>query len=94
MTAHLQSLYGRDTTGLLTRQQVADHLGLSWRSVLRLEQRGGLVAVRLGRSVRYRPKDVDALIERGLQNDEDPAGVPGLVTTSADGTGEREQAYR
>jgi excisionase family DNA binding protein len=47
---------------LLTKQEVADRLKVSVRTVERMEAAGDLVAIRLGRSVRFRAEDVAALI--------------------------------
>ena len=59
-------LYVRDMTPtpepLLTTDQVADLLQISRRSVERLEESGRLASVRIGRLVRYRREDVEALI--------------------------------
>jgi len=93
VNSHEQELYDAGRL-LLTREQVARELGVSPRTVARLVERGELTYVRIGRLARFRPADLAAFVERALVHDEDPAGVPGLVTTSADGTGEREQAYR
>lgn len=46
---------------LMTRRQVAAALGFSERHVYSLEKRGLLPAVKIGRSVRYRPSDVAAI---------------------------------
>ena len=49
---------------LLTRQQVADLLNVSTRTIDRWTEAGKLPAVKmpLGHSVRYRPEDVDAIM--------------------------------
>jgi excisionase family DNA binding protein len=64
---------------LLSRDQVAECLGASVSTVVRLERRGDLPHVKLGRLVRFRPVDVDALIERAYggnsTNDESPACI-------------------
>ena len=57
---------------LLSRDQVAECLGASVSTVVRLEQRGELPRVKLGRLVRFRPGDVDALIEQSSENDTTP----------------------
>ena len=46
---------------LLTRGQAAQVLGFSERHLFDLEKRGILKAVRIGRSVRYRPQDLEAV---------------------------------
>jgi excisionase family DNA binding protein len=48
---------------LLNRQEVASRLGVSVKTVQRLEGSGVLGAVRLGRSVRYREGDIEGLIQ-------------------------------
>ncbi len=52
---------------LLDIQQVADHLRVSDRTIFSITKRGELPAVRIGRSVRYRPADVAAYCERLAQ---------------------------
>ena len=49
---------------LLTKQQVADLLNVSTRTIDRWTEAGKLPAVKmpLGHSVRYRPEDVDAIM--------------------------------
>lgn len=51
-----------NTDPLLTRDEVADLLRVSRRTVERMEDSGQLQAIRIGRQVRYRRADVDALI--------------------------------
>jgi excisionase family DNA binding protein len=71
---------------LLSRDQVAECLGASVSTVVRLERRGDLPHVKLGRLVRFRPVDVETLIERAHAgnptNDESPACMPGSVDNS------------
>lgn len=50
------------TDQLLTRQQVADLLAVSPRTVFSLTDRGELPAVRLGGAVRYSPSDIDRFV--------------------------------
>jgi excisionase family DNA binding protein len=57
---------------LLSRDQVAECLGASISTVVRLEKRGELPRVKLGRLVRFRPDDVDALIEQASKSDTTP----------------------
>jgi len=52
---------------LLTASDIAKTLALSVRSVRRLIASGELPSVRLGRAVRVRQIDVDALIGRQLR---------------------------
>jgi excisionase family DNA binding protein len=51
---------------LLTVEDVADVLGVNARTVRRLVARGDLTRIRIGGSVRYDPRDVRALIQRGI----------------------------
>ena len=51
---------------LLTGPEVEEILGKKRTSIFEAVRRGDLVAVRLGRSLRFRPEDVDAYIERNL----------------------------
>jgi excisionase family DNA binding protein len=67
-------------TDLLRVDEVAEQLQISIRSVERLADRGHLPRVRLGyRSVRFRPADVEALIENfaASSDRELPAMRPG-----------------
>ncbi len=51
-----------DTDELLTPEEVANRLSVYLRSVRRFADTGQLVAVRLGRYVRYRAVDVAMLL--------------------------------
>jgi len=51
-------------TGLLNCQEVAEHLGISESMAYTLTKRGEIPSVRLGRSVRVRPEDLQAFISR------------------------------
>lgn len=51
-------------TALLTARQVAQALSISERKLWSLTASGHLPAIRLGRSVRYAPSDVAALVDR------------------------------
>ena len=51
-------------TSLLTRQEVADQLRVTVRTLERWEDEGRLVPIRLGRNVRYRGEDVEAYIRQ------------------------------
>ena len=53
---------------LLTVGDVADVLGINERSVRRLVARGELTRIRIGGSVRFDPRDVQALIQRGVDH--------------------------
>ena len=94
MGAQVESGYVGERRSLLNRDQVAACLGASVSTVIRLERRGVLPHVKLGRLVRFRPVDVEALIERAHArrpiNDARPADEPGAVTNSA-GLGRHEQ---
>lgn len=52
---------------LLTYYQVADQLGVGLRTVKRWRSEGKLRAVRIGRVVRFRPEDVQRLVEKGAR---------------------------
>jgi excisionase family DNA binding protein len=49
---------------LLTARSVAEHLGLSTETVLRMVRRGELPAFRLGRAIRFREHEVEAWLEQ------------------------------
>ena len=51
---------------LLSRRQAQERLPLSDPTYWRMERRGQLKAVRIGRSVFYREADIDQLVEHGL----------------------------
>lgn len=53
------------TEALLSRGDAARRLNISERLLWRLTQRGSIPCVRLGRSVRYCPKAIAKLIEKG-----------------------------
>ena len=57
---------------LLSLDEVARCLGASISTVMRLEKRGELPRVKLGRLVRFRLIDVAALIEQHSENDRRP----------------------
>jgi excisionase family DNA binding protein len=80
---HVQALYGGQRM-LLTRAQVAEILGCSPRTVARLVERGELRQVHVGRLARFRPLDVDALVDRSLKDDECPPAEAVAVKTSAE----------
>jgi excisionase family DNA binding protein len=52
---------------LFTIKQVSELLQLSSRTIYSLTAAGDLPAVRIGRSVRYRPADLAAYVERLAQ---------------------------
>lgn len=49
---------------LLTKQETADRLRVTARTLERWAASGDLTPVRLGRSVRYRTADIEEFIER------------------------------
>jgi excisionase family DNA binding protein len=63
------------TRRLLTRSEAAGALGLSVRSLDRLRERGRLPAIQIlpGGRVRFRPEDVEALLEPETRADTYPA---------------------
>ena len=74
----------QDGRQLMTAGEVADLLGVSSQTVRRLDRRGELPRVQIGRSTRYRPEDVACLIQQKLSiRDEDPTGRRGLVENPA-----------
>ena len=63
------------SSDLLTRAQAAEYLGIAVQTLAVWACRGryGLPFVRIGRSVRYRKRDLDEFIEaRTVRNDEVP----------------------
>ena len=62
----------RQSRSLLTTGEVAEILTVSRSTVRRLVRTGELVNVRVGRSVRFRPADVDDLIRRGAKGLQQP----------------------
>ena len=62
----------RDATSLhslLTRKQVAQHLGVHTETIKRYQQRGTLPAIVINsRVTRYDPADVEKLIQEGRLN--------------------------
>jgi excisionase family DNA binding protein len=53
-----------DDRKLLTYQQIAQMFSVTTRTVKRWRAEGRLKPIRLGRVVRFRPSDVDAMIKR------------------------------
>ncbi len=53
-----------DTRPAMTRQEVARAFNVSTKTIQRWEKIGLLESVRIGRSVRYRPEDIAALLGR------------------------------
>lgn len=56
-------------TRLLTEPEVEDILQRKRTAIFEAVRSGELVAVRLGRSLRFRPEDVDRYIARNLTSD-------------------------
>ena len=50
---------------LLTTQEVADHLGLTQRTIYTYIQSGSLRAVKVGREWRIKESELEAFINRG-----------------------------
>lgn len=51
--------------GLWSARQVATRLGVSVDTVRRMTRKGELHPIRLGRTVRYRPEEIEAVIAAG-----------------------------
>ncbi|QEG35114.1 helix-turn-helix transcriptional regulator [Bythopirellula goksoeyrii] len=64
----------KSPTILLTRRQVAEAMNLSERYVFTLTKRGVLPQIRLGRSVRYRVKDVEKATSLLIAEQQDSQG--------------------
>ena len=58
------------TPQLVTAAQAAETLAISTRQLLRLKSRGTLPYVQMGRSVRYRMKDIASFIESQTKQNE------------------------
>jgi excisionase family DNA binding protein len=69
---HQESAYDSETTALLSIDGVAERLNCSPRTVMRLADRGELSRVRIGKLVRFRPEQIEALIEQSSENDTTP----------------------
>lgn len=54
-----------DDKKLLTYGQIATMFGVTTRTVKRWRAMGKLKPVTIGQTVRFRPKDIQALIDRG-----------------------------
>jgi excisionase family DNA binding protein len=78
-----------DVFTLLRIDQVAERLAISKMTVRRLVERGELRQVRIGGSIRFRPQDVRALIDR---EDDDGPGAPGRVRSASAVEGGRHGA--
>lgn len=51
---------------LLTERQAAEAVGLSTRTLFNLRQAGKLSFVTIGRAIRYRPEDIEAMANKFL----------------------------
>jgi len=92
---HDHAEYARRET-LLTCDEVARALHVSRRMVAKLAAEGELPRVKIGRAARFRPRDVEALIDKGLKaaEDEGPDRRPGLADTASADVGDgHEPAY-
>lgn len=49
---------------LLTTDQTSKHLGITIRTLYTLTQRGDLPCIKVGRSVRYDPRDIEEYLAR------------------------------
>jgi excisionase family DNA binding protein len=49
---------------LWDKKETAKHLGISTRSLDRLRDKGEIRAVKLGGSIRFRPEDIEATLEK------------------------------
>lgn len=56
---------------LMKAKQVAEYLNISMRTLIRLRDEGYLLPVRVGRSYRYRPEDVEEFLENGTVSSEE-----------------------
>ncbi len=48
---------------LLTRQEVADFVGVSTKTISRWQKKGWLPVIRIGKLIRYKPTDVKKLFD-------------------------------
>ena len=71
---HSQASSHGDTTApaLLSADSVAEWLNCSTRTVMRCRDRGELRRVRIGKLVRFRPEDLEALIRAHSESDTTP----------------------
>lgn len=53
--------------GALSREDAAEYLSISAKMIDRLYQSGRLPRIKLGRSTRYRIKDLDSFLEKSLE---------------------------
>lgn len=54
---------GNKMKRMVTRKQISDQLNISTKTVSRWEQKGWLKPFRIGKIIRYRQSEVDALIQ-------------------------------
>lgn len=67
--SHVQEVYGEQRRLVLTSEQVAEMLEVSPRTVARLVKRGELPVLHIGRLPRFRPADVEAFLDRSMNDD-------------------------
>ena len=79
----------------LSRKDVAEQLGLTWKTVYRRELDGDLPHYKIGGSVRFKQSDVDAYIESCRREPEpiepEPARKPRRRHSKTNTTGKRTQ---
>ncbi len=64
------------TPRLLTASQAASTLSISRRKLWELTANGDICVVRIGRCVRYDPRDLDAAVREMKQNPRQPTAMP------------------
>jgi len=77
---------------LFTIGDVATALAVSRSTVRRMVKRGDLQPIHIGGLTRFRPADLEALIERYSPNDERPAHPPAPATATLDDGERRDSA--
>lgn len=68
LVSHPETSYG-EARPVLTREQVAELLEVSPRTVARLVKRGELPVLHIGRLPRFRRADVEAFLDRSVNDD-------------------------
>lgn len=61
---------------LLTANEAASALSISRRKLWELTANGDICVVRIGRCVRYDPRDLDAVVRELKRNTRKPTGMP------------------
>ena len=72
---------------LLKYRGVGERLDVSDSTVKRLVRGGELEPIRIGRSIRFSPQDVEALIARRRNADAAPARTASSTSTTTDASG-------